>query len=112
MANLSGYTPLECRSYRVTIKRWSAVAALVLTAPVAAQDLPTDQVERHADVVRQDMLLKSTLRDDPARRNDRGRRATPQQATACSNKARFRSEHGPDHPKVRKLYELCRGIGR
>lgn len=96
----------------MTTKGWAAVAAFLFTAPVAAQDLPTDQVERHADVVRQDMLLRSTLRDNPARRNDRGRRATPQQIDACSNKARFRSDHGADHPKVRKLYELCRSIGR
>jgi hypothetical protein len=90
----------------VITKRTAAVAAFLLTAPVAAQDLPTDQVERHADVVRQDMLLKSTLR------NDHTRRATPKQVAACSNKARFRSEHGADDPKVRKLYELCRSIGR
>ena len=90
----------------MTIQRWAAVAAFLFTAPVAAQDLPTDQLERHADVVRQDMLLKSTLR------NDRTRRATPEKIAACSNKARFRSEHGADHPKVRKLYELCRSIGR
>ena len=96
----------------MTIQRWAAVAAFLFTAPVAAQDLPTDQLERHADVVRQDMLLKSTLRTDPARRDDRARRATPEKIAACSNKARFRSEHGADHPKVRKLYELCRRIGR
>ena len=96
----------------MTTKRWAAVATLTLAVPVVAQDLPTDQLDRHAGVVRQDMLLKSTLGNDPARRNDRARRATPRQIAACSNKARFRSEHGADHPKVRKLYELCHSVGR
>ena len=96
----------------VTTKRWAVLAALIFTAPVAAQDLPTDQLERHADVVRQDMLLKSTMGNGPAHRNDRARRATPQQVAACSNKARFRSEYGANHPKVRKPYDLCRSISR
>lgn len=38
-------------------------------------------------------------------------RATSAQAAACAQKARFRSEHGADHPKVRRLYGLCRGVG-
>lgn len=59
----------------MTTKRRAVLAALIFTAPVAAQDLPTDQLERHVDVVRQDMLLKSTMGNGPAHRNDRARRA-------------------------------------
>lgn len=94
------------------IKPWTASIALVLAMPPAfAQDLPTDQLERHADVVRQDMLLKSTLGQNPARQNDRAAAATPRQAAACAKKAQFRKQYGADHPKVRKLYGLCRSVG-
>ena len=49
-----------------------------------------------------------------ARRNGARSRSgvTAQQASACANKSRFRVEYGADHPKVERLYSLCRGIGR
>jgi hypothetical protein len=94
------------------VKLCSAIAVLAIaSSPVAAQDLPTDQLEQHADVVRQDTLLKSTLRHSTARQDERAHRATPRQAAACAKKAQFRSEYGADHPKVQKLYSLCRSVG-
>ncbi len=92
-------------------RRLWIIPVLILTTSAAfAQDLPTDQLERHAEVVRQDMLLKSTVR-----RNEKpggaAKRATPRQAAACAKKARFRSEYGASHPKVQKLYGLCRSVG-
>jgi hypothetical protein len=95
------------------IKLAAAVAIFVLaTPPVVAQDLPTDQLDRHAETVRQDMLLKSTLRHSTARQNARSTpRVTTSQAAACAKKAQFRSEHGAGHPKVQKLYGLCRRVG-
>lgn len=96
----------------MTIKLCAAATALLLAMPPAfAQDLPTDQLERHAEVVRQDMLLKSTLRHSRARQNERAAAATPRQAAACAKKAQFRKQYGADHPKVQKLYGLCRDIG-
>ena len=93
-------------------KLCAAIAGLAIaTPPVLAQDLPTDQLERHADVVRQDTHLRSTLRHSQARQNNRSQRASPQQAAACAKKAQFRSEYGADHPKVQKLYDLCRSVG-
>lgn len=90
----------------------AAIAVLAIaTSPAVAQDLPTDQLERHAGVVRQDALLKSTLRHSTARQNNRVHGATPHQAAACAKKAQFRSEYGADHPKVKKLYSLCRSAG-
>ena len=63
-------------------------ALLAITSPFAsAQDLPTDQLERHADVVRQDNLLRSTLRS-PARKTNPGP-ATAQQQAACRNKTQL-----------------------
>lgn len=94
------------------IKPWTAVIALALAAPPAlAQDLPTDQLERHADVVRQDMLLKSTLRHSRARQNERAAQATPRQKAACAKKAQFRRQYGADNANVQKLYGLCRNMG-
>lgn len=99
----------------MTIKPWTAVLvllpALAAAAPTVAQDLPTDQIERHADVVRQDMLLKSTLRQSGTRQTEHTTRATPRQAAACAKKAEFRRQYGASHPKVRQLYGLCRNVG-
>ncbi|HJS09697.1 hypothetical protein [Sphingopyxis sp.] len=93
-------------------KSWTALIALALAAPPAlAQDLPTDLLERHADVVRQDMLLKSTLRHSRAHQKESAAQATPRQKAACAKKAEFRGQYGADHPKVRKLHGLCRNIG-
>lgn len=95
----------------MNIKPWTAVAALVFAAsPAAAQDLPTNQLEQHADVVRQDTLLRSTLRHSRARQNG-ATRPTARQAEACANRARFRQEYGADHPQVRKLNSLCARAG-
>lgn len=95
----------------MTIRLAVTIFALVSATPAIAQDLPTDQLERHAEVVRQDMLLQSTLRHSRARQNDRAVRATPQQAAVCAKKAQFRKQYGADNPKVQKLYGLCRNIG-
>lgn len=37
---------------------------------------------------------------------------TSRQISACAQKAQFRAEYGANHPQVRRLYCLCRGIGR
>ncbi|MGK6319720.1 hypothetical protein [Sphingomonas sp. DT-204] len=97
----------------MNIKLWTVAMAITLAAPaIGAQDLPTDQLERHADVVRQDMLLKSTLRHSRARQAGRSaNRATPSQVAACAKKAQFRAQYGADHAKVKKLYALCRAVG-
>lgn len=89
-----------------------AIALLGFAAPpVLAQDLPTDQLQQHAEVVRHDMVLKKSLRHSIARRDARARRATPQQVAACARKAQFRRQYGARNPKVQKLYSLCRGVG-
>lgn len=86
-----------------------AIAGILFTSGAAAQDVPTDQLDRHAEVVRDDALLRSSLRHSRARQN--ARRPTPQQAAACANRARFAREYGASHPKVRKLYALCARSG-
>ncbi|KAI1691477.1 hypothetical protein DdX_21858 [Ditylenchus destructor] len=64
---------------------------LILAAPpVAAQDLPTDQLDRHADTVRQNSVLRSNLRQSYARQNARNVNRASSQAAACANRARFR----------------------
>ena len=94
------------RSFGLTL----IVALFAITLPpVGAQELPADQLERHADVVRQDNLLRSTLRP-PTRKTSLGL-ATAQQRASCGKKTHFSSQYGPGHPKVKKLYALCRGIG-
>lgn len=73
----------------------------------SAQDLPTTQLQDHGQVVRQDMLTRSLLRQN----RTRAPRATKGQMSACTQKAKFRAQYGAGHPQVRELYRLCRGIG-
>ena len=91
---------------------WAAVTTLVLATPsVVAQDLPTDQLERHAETVRHNSVLRSNLRHSYARQNGRNVNRTASQAAACANRARFSRQYGADHPKVRKLHALCARAG-
>lgn len=94
------------------IKLRTTLTALVFVAsPVAAQDLPTNQLEQHADTVRQGTLLRQTLGRSTARQNGRRATGTARQAEACANRARFSREYGADHPKVRQLNSLCARSG-
>lgn len=92
----------------MNLKLGTLMAVLVLATPAIAQDLPTDQLDRHADTVRQRMLVDSTVGRGVARRNGG---ATANQAAACARKAQFRSQYGAGHPKVQRLYSLCRSVG-
>lgn len=96
----------------MTIKACSIAMALILTTPpVVAQDLPTDQLDRHAETVRHNSVLRSNLRQSYARQNGRNVNRTSSQAAACANRARFSQQYGADHPKVRKLHALCASAG-
>ena len=82
---------------------------IVAAVPAIAQDQPTDQLERHADTVRQGNLVRQTVgRQTYARW---GGRATPAQARACANKSQLRAQYGAGNPKVQRLYSLCRSVG-
>lgn len=96
----------------MTVKACSIAMFLILAAPpIAAQDLPTDQLDRHADTVRQNSVLRSNLRQSYARQNGRNVNRASSQAAACANRARFSREYGADHPKVRQLHALCARAG-
>ncbi|NIJ18964.1 hypothetical protein FHS95_000633 [Sphingomonas naasensis] len=86
-----------------------AIALLAIAAPGYGQDLPTTQVEDHGRVVLQDSTTRALLRNSRARQAQR--RPTPAQISACASKAQFRAKFGANHPKVQRLYELCRGVG-
>lgn len=93
------------------IKACSIAIALVLAGPPAlAQDLPTDQLDRHAETVRHNSVLRSNLRQSYARQNGRVNRSSSQ-AAACANRGRFSREYGANHPKVRQLSALCARAG-
>lgn len=79
-----------------------------------AQDLPTDQLERHGEVVMHGVLLDKTI--------DRGRTTVRQSRgdgygsraharATCQNKGRAAANLEIDHPKVRQLYRLCAQAG-
>lgn len=94
------------------IKACSIAVALVLAGtPAGAQDLPTDQLDRHAETVRHNSVLRSNLRQSYARQNGRNVNRSSSQAAACANRARFSRQYGADHPKVRKLHALCARAG-
>ena len=83
--------------------------AIAAAVPATAQDLPTDQLERHADTVRQGNLVRQTVgRQAYARSSGR---STPAQARACAKKGELRAQYGADNPKVQRLYNLCRSVG-
>lgn len=87
---------------------FAATAMMAFGAATAmAQDLPTTQMADHAQVMRQDNLTRSLLRQN----RGGSRRPTAAQASACASKQKFRSQYGADHPQVRKLYGLCQGVG-
>ena len=93
------------------IKACSIAMALALAGtPAVAQDLPTDQLDRHAETVRHNSVLRSNLRQSHARQNGNVNR-TSSKAAACANRARFSHEYGANHPKVRQLHALCARAG-
>ena len=84
------------------------VAALTPAASVAvAQDLPTTQLQDHAQVVRQGILVRSLLK----RRSARSTMLSPQARATCANKGRAAAKFGMGDPKVRRLYALCARVG-
>lgn len=90
-------------------------AGMLFGASAQAQDLPTDQLSRHADVARQGVLRdKTVFRNRP--NVGRGRsynqnKGTPAQAAragaTCANKGQAAALHGRADPRVRRLYALC-----
>ncbi|WP_404334995.1 hypothetical protein AB2M62_14940 [Sphingomonas sp. MMS12-HWE2-04] len=89
-----------------------AAIALMLPAPAAvAQDLDTSQLQQRADMERNRVLVRSTLRQK--QRADAGRRMSRNQAqaNACANRGRFAQQYGANHPKVLKLQSLCARAG-
>jgi hypothetical protein len=90
---------------------FGAAMVLAVAATATAQDLPTNQLEDHAGVVRQDILTRSLLRQ---RQNGRGSDAaalSPNARRTCRNKGRAAANLGADNPKVRRLYALCAQAG-
>lgn len=85
--------------------------ALLMAIPAAAQDI--SPVIDLGEVSR-GQVVGATMGAHARRIEGRSssRRATPGQIQACSQKSQFRAEYGADHPKVQRLYSLCRGIGR
>lgn len=85
---------------------------LVVAAPSAFAQVAydTSQLDQRADVERNRILLRSTMRQKKswdARRSG----ASQAQASACADRPRFRREYGADNPKVRRLESLCARAG-
>lgn len=97
------------------IKLYAIAAALFIIAPAAhAQDLPTDQLMNHSQVVRQDSLTRSLLQQKQNNANGgqaSGTALTPKAKATCENKEQAAKNFGKDHPKVRQLYALCAKAG-
>lgn len=93
---------------RVISMRTAIIAiASIATSATWAQDLSPalDPVQ-----LGQGHVMSAAIRAQASRSVRRG--ATAQQIASCAQKARFRAEYGADHPKIRRLYSLCRSIGR
>jgi hypothetical protein len=78
----------------------------------AAQDLPTTQMSDHAQVLRQDTLTRSLLRQRQAQRNAVGPDGLDENSRAvCRNKGEGAAKLGRDHPLVDRLYRACAKAG-
>lgn len=91
------------------IVRMFAAAALFLAAAPAYAQYQTDQLERHADVVRQGILVDKTVNRN---RNGAARQGiSPKSQAICASKHRMAARLGRSHPRVRRLYGLCAQAG-
>lgn len=107
-AAASGAKPPDMKPARTrAIKGFAGtVASILLASSAIAQDLPTTQLEDHAQVVRQDALTRALLRQRQSRARSSGT-LSPEARAACANKKRAAANLGWGHPKVRRLYALC-----
>ncbi|WP_156457842.1 hypothetical protein [Sphingomonas sp. Leaf412] len=78
---------------------------------MAAYDSMSQQQFRTQQSQIEAMALRKVIDRNNGRRIARTG-ATRQQVAACNGKARLRAEYCADNPKVRRLYGLCRSIGR
>lgn len=91
-----------------------AVSFMLMLVPVAtvAQDGPMPTIDYNGTLndarVTGRMVRQAQQRQ---RRYSVTTRASQRQAAACANKQGFRREYGAGHPKVRRLYALCRSVG-
>ncbi|WP_144033502.1 hypothetical protein [Sphingomonas guangdongensis] len=89
-----------------------AATCLVAASPAAiAQELSPalDPVQVGQGLVLKHMV-ESHGRAAAAARTGK-RQPTAQQVAACGQRKRFIAEHGADDPRIRKLQQLCRGVG-
>lgn len=82
-------------------------ATTLATSMAVGQDIPTTQLDDHAQVVRQDMLTRSLLK----RRTARSTGVSPEAPATCAHKGRAAANFGANHLKVRRLYALCARVG-
>lgn len=92
--------------------RATLACVFATAAPVAAQEYDPGMAAHEATsqtqfVTQESAISRNLYRNSASRRGG----ATPAQARACAAKGRFRSQHGANHPQVRRLYGLCRGVG-
>lgn len=99
--------------------RLIALASIGVGAPALAQDYDPslaahDSMSQQQFRTQQSQIDAMTLRkviDRNGGATVARRGATREQVVACRGKAQLRAEYGADHPKVRRLYGLCRSIG-
>lgn len=88
-----------------------AAIAFMIPAASAQMDLSTtgSAMIQTGQVSTMNHAINRAARGGGSRSRHSG--VTQRQQEACAGKSRFRSEHGADHPKVQRLYSLCRGVG-
>jgi|GEM_PF-7111686 len=89
---------------------YCTVASLLAFTPPALAQYDTSQLEQSADYERNRILVRSTMRQKKAY-DARRAGVTAEQVRACSNKERFRTQHGADDPRVQLLFEKCQAKG-
>ena len=95
----------------VSIRLFAVAGLAVLAAPIAAQEAPLIDFN---DALNHARVSGRLVRQAQARERS-GTHAQPitrGQAEACARKKTFQRQFGANNVKVRKLYGLCRRIGR
>lgn len=96
---------------------WKLFVLAVLTTaalPAVAQDYDPsmsahDSMSQQQSTTQQTRIYNRMLSDSVRRNRGKG---TKGQIEACAQKTKFRAQLGAANPRVQRLYQLCRGIGR
>jgi hypothetical protein len=97
-------------TFAVHIALAGLAGATLSAVPAAAQDTPSVDFNGALDHARTTGRMVRQAQQRGHRTTVAGR-PTPAQVAACRDKTTYSRQYGADHPKVRRLYQLCHQVG-